>query len=51
MVLLLRYTGLRISDVATLARERVRNGRIYLYTMKNGKPIFLPIPFRTSRYS
>jgi site-specific recombinase XerC len=44
MVLLLRYTGLRISDVATLARDRVRNRRIYLRTMKNGKPIFLPIP-------
>ena len=44
MVLLLRYTGLRISDVATLARDRVRNDCIYLHTMKNGKPIFLPIP-------
>lgn len=44
MVLLLRYTGLRISDLATLARDRVREDRIYLYTMKNGKPVFLPIP-------
>ena len=44
MVLLLRYTALRVSDVATLARDRVRNGRIYLRTMKNSKPIFLPLP-------
>jgi site-specific recombinase XerD len=44
MVLLLRYTGLRISDVATLSRDRVKADRIYLYTMKNGKEIFLPIP-------
>jgi integrase len=44
VALLLRYTGLRISDVATLARDRVREDRIYLYTMKNGKPVFLPIP-------
>lgn len=44
MVFLLRFTGLRISDVATLARDRVRDDRIYLYTMKNGKPVFLPIP-------
>jgi hypothetical protein len=44
MVLLLRYTGLRISDVATLARDRVRQDRIYLYTMKNGKPVFFPCP-------
>lgn len=43
-VMLLRYTGLRISDVAIIARDRVRDDRIYLYTMKNGKPVFLPIP-------
>jgi integrase len=44
IILLLRYTGLRISEVATLARDRVREDRIYLYRMKNGKPVFLPIP-------
>jgi integrase/recombinase XerD len=44
MVLLLRYTGFRISDVATLARDRTKGDRIYLYTMKNGKPVFLPLP-------
>ncbi len=44
MVLLLQYTGLRISDVSLLARDRVRNGRIYFHAMKNGKLIFLPIP-------
>jgi integrase len=44
MIYLLRFTGLRISDVATLERDRVRDDRIYLYTMKNGKPVFLPIP-------
>jgi integrase len=41
---LLRYTGLRVSDVATLARDRVHDGHIYLHAMKNGRPIFLPIP-------
>jgi site-specific recombinase XerC len=44
MVLLLRYTSLRVSDVATLARDRIRHGSIYLHTMKNGKPISLPLP-------
>ncbi len=44
IVLLLRYTGLRISDVATLRRDKVRDQRIHLYTLKNGKPVFLPIP-------
>ncbi len=43
MVLLLRYSGLRISDVALLSRDRVRDGEIFLRTAKNGKPVKLPI--------
>ncbi len=42
-VLLLRYTALRISDVAMLAKDRVRNGEIFLRTEKNGKPVKLPV--------
>jgi integrase len=44
MVLLLRYTALRISEVATLAKDRVRNGEVYRPTMKNGKVVKLPAP-------
>jgi len=44
MILLLRYTALRVSDVATLARDRVRDGEIYLRTMKSGKVVKLPVP-------
>ena len=48
MILLLRYTALRIGDVSMLARDRIsRDGdkwRIFLHTEKNGHPIFLPIP-------
>jgi integrase/recombinase XerC len=48
MVLTLRYTALRIGDVALLSRDRITsdNGRwrIFLRTEKNGKPIFLSIP-------
>ena len=43
MVLLLRYTGLRVSDVATLERSRIRDGRIYLHTMKTGQAVMLPL--------
>ncbi len=43
MVLLMRYTGLRISDVATLRKDRVRDGRLTLPTMKNGKLVHLPL--------
>ena len=48
MILTLRYTALRIGDVAMLSRERVakdnKRWRIFLRTEKNGKPVFLPIP-------
>ncbi len=43
MVLLLRYTALRISDVALLERNRVRDGEIFIRTTKNGKPVKLPV--------
>ena len=43
MVLMLRYTALRISDVATLKRDRIRGGEIFIRTAKNGKPVKLPI--------
>ena len=43
MVLLLRYTALRISDVATLEKNRIRNGEIFVRTTKNGKPVRLPV--------
>ena len=44
MVLLLGYTALRISDVATLRKNRVRNGEIFVRTAKNSKPVRLPVP-------
>lgn len=44
MVLLMRYTGLRISDVMTLARDRVRNQMIHLHTQKTSGVVRLPIP-------
>jgi site-specific recombinase XerD len=43
-ILVLRYTALRISDVVKLERSRVRSGHMLLHTMKNGKPIYLPVP-------
>lgn len=44
MVMLLRYTDLRISDVATMARSQVKSDFISLHTMKNGKALLLPTP-------
>lgn len=48
IILTLRYTALRIGDVAMLERNRItKEGnywRVFLRTEKNGKPVFLPIP-------
>jgi len=43
-VLLLRYTGLRISDAATLACERLKGNRLFLYTAKTGVPVYCLLP-------
>jgi integrase len=44
MILVLRYTGLRIRDVVTLRRDTVRNGRILLRTAKTGTDVYCPLP-------
>jgi site-specific recombinase XerD len=48
MILTLRYTALRIGDVALMPRNQISaHGtywRIFLRTEKSGKPVFLPIP-------
>ena len=49
MVLLLRHTALRISDVALLERSRVDDGVILLHTHKTGATIRLPIPDELQR--
>lgn len=42
-ILLMRYYGLRVSDVATLERARVRSGQLFLHALKNGAPLWLPL--------
>jgi site-specific recombinase XerD len=48
IIMVLRYTALRIGDVAVLRRDRItmENGQwvIFLRAAKNNKPVFLPIP-------
>ena len=49
MILLMRYYGLRVSDVATLKRDRIRNGReIFVHALKNGQDIWLPYTRRSA---
>jgi len=44
MVLLLRHSGLRIADAVCLRRNRVKAGKLFLYTAKTGEPVWLPLP-------
>lgn len=44
LLLLLRYTGLRITDAITLERDRIHGGRILLHTQKTGGTVFLAVP-------
>jgi integrase len=43
-VLLLRYSGMRISDVVNLTTERFVGNRLFLYTQKTGVPVHIVIP-------
>jgi integrase/recombinase XerD len=44
LVLLLRFSGLRIRDAVTLRRDRIVNGKLLLYTAKTGTPVYCPLP-------
>jgi len=44
LVLVMRYTGLRIRDVVTLKKDHVKHGRLYLRTAKTGTDVFCPLP-------
>ena len=44
LVLLLRYSGLRIQDAATLSRDHIADGKLFLYTAKTGTPVYCPLP-------
>lgn len=43
MVLLMRHSGLRITDACTLARDRVKDGVLTLRTEKGGTTVRLPL--------
>lgn len=45
MILLMRYFAFRVSDVATLERERVQDGQIFVRAMKNGAPLWMPMDY------
>lgn len=44
LVLLLRYTGMRIGDATSLTAERIEGNRLFLYTQKTGVPVNTVLP-------
>jgi len=43
-ILLLRYSGMRIGDTATCARDRLTGRRLLLYMQKTNEPVFVVLP-------
>jgi integrase/recombinase XerD len=44
LILLMRYSGIRISDAVALTSDRIKNDRLFLYQAKTGVPVFIPLP-------
>lgn len=44
LILLMRYSGLRISDAVTLTKDRIKNGNLFLYQAKTDEPVWVPLP-------
>lgn len=44
LVLLLRYSGMRIGDAVTLGPDRLNGNRLFLYTAKTGTPVYTVLP-------
>jgi len=44
LVLLMRYSGIRISDAVALTADRLDGNRLFLYTQKTGVPVYTVLP-------
>ena len=44
LILLLRYSGMRIGDAVGCSVERLNGNKLLLYTQKTGVPVYCPIP-------
>lgn len=44
LILLMRYSGLRITDAVTLKPDRITNGKLFLYQAKTKYPVWVPLP-------
>jgi integrase/recombinase XerD len=44
LVLLMRYSGMRVSDAVTFSSDRLDGKRLFLYTQKTGVPVYTVLP-------
>jgi site-specific recombinase XerD len=44
LLVLMRYTGMRVSDAVTLTTDRLDGKRLFLYTQKTGVPVYTVLP-------
>ncbi len=44
LVLVLRYSGMRIGDVVRLTTDKVNGNKLFLYTQKTGVPVYTVLP-------
>lgn len=44
LVLILRWSGLRMSDAVSLQWDRITDGKLQLYTQKTGTHVYVPLP-------
>ena len=44
LILLMRYTGMRVSDAVTFSTDRLDGKRLFLYTQKTGVPVYTVLP-------
>ena len=44
LILLLRYSGMRIGDAVSLTRDRINGDRLFLYTQKTGVAVNTVLP-------
>jgi integrase/recombinase XerD len=44
LVLLLRYSGMRIGDAVKLTTDRITGSKLFLYTQKTGVPVYTVLP-------
>jgi integrase/recombinase XerD len=44
LVLLMRYSGMRVSDAVTMTTDRLDGKKLFLYTQKTGTPVYTVLP-------